>query len=357
MKTLFGSKTIAFLAICASAATICSCEKDEDNNNQNPTVHSGLYIFNQGNYPNKIDGSLDILSLSTREMSHKAFANANGRKLGGTPNSFALIDSLLFIASTDENRIEIVSTYTLKSKKTIEVVSPREIVADGSNIYVSTYQGKVYEFSSDGKEIAKSEKIGEYLEGIAVNNGYVYVCNSYNQDYTYNNNVVKLSKDLKKVKDITVVVNPNVISAYGENLYVASFGDYYSISSSIQKIDKEDNVQSLLPGTAFTISNDKIFSFNSTYDANYNVNFEYNIYDLKTSKKKQFISSTEVDYANNISSNPKDGHIFIVSNYWDENKQYGDYSRAGFVAEFDENGNKLAKYETGVGPYKMLFVE
>ena len=108
-----------------------------------------------------------------------------------------------------------------------------------------------------------------------------------------------MPKDLKKINDITVVVNPNVISSYGDNVFVASYGDYYSVSSSIQKIDRDDNVHSLLPGTAFAISNDKIFSFNSTYDTNYNVKFEYNIYDLKKSEAKQFIDKDEVDYANN----------------------------------------------------------
>ena len=79
-------------------------------------------------------------------------------------------------------------------------------------MYISTYSGRVIAYNPETKVAEMSEVIGACLEDIVYLNGYIYVCNTYNADYTYNTNVVKLNaSDLRKVKDITVVCNPSQI--------------------------------------------------------------------------------------------------------------------------------------------------
>ena len=248
---------LTLLSAVVLAASLSSCHDSDTTTITYEQIAIGdLMVVNEGNYIGKINGSMDFLSYGENaDIRHDVFKTMTGRELGGTPNSAAMCGGLLFIACTDENVVEVLNVNSGYNTQ-VHVNAPREVTTDQNYVYVSSYDGTVTKI--DGKTLAvsgKSEKIGNYLEGIAVLDGFVYVCNSYDKtpntvtgydDYDYKTNVVKLSAaSLEKVKDITVAANPNIILTDGKNIYVDSWGNYYDVQPTVQKIDGADNVTPL----------------------------------------------------------------------------------------------------------------
>lgn len=354
MKTKF----YAFLMMGAALfATSCSDDKDDpviDPVYQTDT--DGVFIVNEGSYYSNVNGSLSYLDYATNTLTDGLFASVNGRTLGGTPNNAIIWGSKMYIACTDENRVEVVDVNTLKSISSIEVTQPRELVGLGPNVYVSTYGGYVCGIDTvQPTAIAgQSEVIGSCLEGIAAYNGYLYVCNAYNSDYTYNTNVVKLTAGLQKVKDIEVVCNPTYIVAGYDGLYLLSSGNYYDVSPTIQSIDANDKVTSLCNGTFMAYNNGKIYYIETAYDENWNTIATYYVYNTESGAKEEFTKGTEVFSPCAIAVDPVNDYVYISS----YNKgAYGtaDYSGAGYVVKYNSNGGYLDKYDAGVGPSTFVF--
>lgn len=331
---------------------LVSCSKDNDNTPKDSgvIVGEGLLVINEGNYYSQIDGSLSYLDFALDTVANGVFKQKNKRSLGGTPNSGVICNGKLYIATTDDNRVEVLDARTLVASTPISIKSPRGLTAANGFVYVSSYTGKVSRIDSKTDKItAESDSIGACLEGIVAANGFVYVCNSYNPDYTYNTNIVKLNQDLAKVKDIQTVCNPNIIETDGTNLYVVSYGNYADISDKVQKIDVNDKMTELCNGVMVAYYDKKLYVVGQTYDTNWKAVNTYFVYDLQTNTTTTFNDGKDIDYPGNIIVNPKNGNVFITSYYLSE-YGYGDYNSPGYLVKFDSKGKKLKKYDIGVGP-------
>ena len=335
-----------------------SCSGDDVNGQQKPeefTVTDGAYVLNEGNYYSQINGSLSYIDYNTYTITNGLFQSINNRSLGGTPNSMIIVGNEGYIACSDENRVEIVDA-NLKSVASVSVTQPREMTTDGSNVFVTSYDGTVSQISCQSHSVvAKSDVIGACLEGIAYSNGSLYVCNAYNSDYTYNTNVVKLdASNLKKIKDITVAANPTAIKAADGVLYVLSTGNYQDIQSQIQKIDASDNVTYLLDGTLFDVYDNTLFVINSVTDwTTYTTSTTYTCYDAD-GNKTAFTPTQEIASPCGIAVDPNTGYVFI-SSYVMGAAGYADYSADGYVCAFDFDHNKSWKFNAGVGPCTVVF--
>lgn len=340
------------------ASLLNSCAGDDDNEQKKPTeytITNGAYVLNEGNYYSQINGSLSYIDYSTYTIANGLFQSVNDRSLGGTPNSMILVGTEGYIACSDENRVEIVDA-NLKSVASVSVTQPREMTTDGSNVYVTSYDGTVSQISCQSHTVvAKSDKIGSCLEGIAYRNGSLYVCNAYNADYTYNTNVVKLdASNLKKIKDITVAANPTAIKAADSVIYVLSTGNYNDVQSQIQKIDASDNVTYLLDGTFFDVYDNTLYVINSVTDwTTYTTTTTYTTYDADGSKKT-FTPTQEIASPCGIAVDPNNGYVFI-SSYVMGSAGSADYSADGYVCAFDFKNNKSWKFNAGVGPCTVVF--
>lgn len=349
-------KFIYFLMIALCGATFTSCESedgpDEPISVDPVYVSTGLLVLNEGNYYSSINGSLSYIDYHSSTILEDIFKDANQRSLGGTPNDMVQVDSRLFICVTDENRLEIVETQNAKSVRYAEITQPREVCASGDGVYVSSYDGTVTMFDFEGKKLAKSEKVGACLEGITVRDGYVYVCNAYNADYTYNTNVVKLEEgSLKKVKDITVACNPTQLEFDGGDIYVLSTGNYGDVQAQIQTIDKDDNVKYLCDATMMAIDKNTVYAINAVYGGTP----EYFKIEGSTGVKTPILASTataDIYSPCSIAVDPMSQYIFVGS-YNLGAYGYADYSAPGFVMQFKYDGNFVKKYDAGVGPTTM----
>ncbi len=352
-------KYLLSLAVLLGACLLlnsCGENTDEPKQPEEYTVTSGAYVLNEGNYYSQINGSLSYINYSTNTITNGLFQAKNNRSLGGTPNSMILVGDEGYIACTDENRVEVIDA-NLKSVASVTVTQPREMATDGSNVYVTSYDGTVSQISCTSHSVvAKSDKIGACLEGIAYRNGNLYVCNAYNADYTYNTNVVKLdASNLKKIKDVTVAANPTAIKASDNVIYVLSTGNYNDVQAQIQKIDASDNVTYLLDGNYFDVYDGNLYVINSVTDwTTYATTTTYTRYDVATGTKTAFTPTLDIASPCAIAVDPNNGYVYI-SSYVMGATGYADYSADGYVCAFDFQNNKSWKYNAGVGPCTIVF--
>jgi len=356
MKKYFYS----LLLLLAGSVLFTSCSKDDDEPVVVDPVYTsaGLFVLNEGSYYSGINGSLSFLNYSNSTLTDGLFFAANGRSLGGTPNDMVEVNGKLYICCTDENRVEIVDATTSKSVTYVAVKQPREICAGTSAVYVSSYDGTVYSISFEGELLKQSEKVGACLEGIAAIDKYVYVCNAYNSDYTYNTNVVKLyAETLAKVDDITVACNPTQIEVAGSSLYVLSTGNYADVQSQIQVIDSDDKVKYLCDATHMALTDQYLYAINSVTDwSTYTTTTEYFKLNTVTSEKTALLSELNAKEVFSPCGIAVDTYnqLLYISSYSAGASGYADYSGNGYVMQYTLDGNFVKKYEAGVGPTTLV---
>jgi len=335
MKKLFIQWPLLLAALLVLGA--CSDENDDVNISKRVTYTDGVLVLNEGAYYYGVDGSLDVYSYSGQAMNRGVFASVNGRSLGNTPNDMVQCGDRIFISTTSENRIEVVDAETFASEAVISVTSPRGLAADDAYVYASTYTGNVVKIDASTAEIvAVSAVVGDCLEEVAVAGDYLYVCNSYTMDasynYTYHDNVVKMrTSDLSKVKDITVTLNPTEITTDGTNVYVLSMGNYSDTSSDVQKIDASDKVTSLAVATmmAYSPQDGLLYLINAPWGGQ-TTYFTCN----PSTGVTETMTGVSVTYPFAISVDPVKGYVWISSLTINEDTGYADYTADGYLACF-----------------------
>lgn len=341
------------------SAIMLSCSKDDDNNPQPvppPVATTGMLIINEGNYYSGIDGSLSYFDYATGKMTNNVFASMNGKSLGGTPNDIISCGGQYFIPVTEENLVWILDE-NMKALTSLQVTKPRRVAAGGNSVFISSYDGHVYAYNLTTKTLTKSEVVGACLEDIVFLRDYVYVCNAYNADYTYNTNVVKLkASNLEKVADITVLCNPTSIETDGNNIYVLSVGNYADVNNTLQCIDASDKVTTMFEATYFALGNGKLYYVASTYDENWQAVTTYNVCDLNTTKTSVFTEGKEVLYPAGIAADATTGNVCIIS-YLLSEYGYGDYNSPGYVVRYDKDGQCLGQHTVGVCAKTICFIE
>lgn len=351
------------LLACLLAGTFVLTACDDDNEEPKTEYHEvavadGLFILNEGSYYSQVNGSLDYLDYATNSIQRNVFQAANGRALGGTPNNAVVCGSKMYIATQEENRVEVVDAKTLKALSPVSITAPRELCTDGEAVYVSSYTGEVSRIDTLSLRVtAKSPVVGTNLEGIACRQGYVYVCNAWNSDYTYNTNLVKLSaQTLQKQKDITVVANPNQLIASGDDLYLASWGNYADVPATIQHISLSDQVTTLAHATHMALGNGKLYLVGSSYDDQWREVNTYTVYDLASATETTFTRGLDIVSPVTIGVDPVSGDVFISSRSMDANTGAASYTAKGYVLRYRPDGTLVTRYDCGVSPATLVFV-
>lgn len=349
---------LSIAVLMAATISFTSCDDDDDCKTcPTPVIpRYGVYVINEGNYSYQINGTLDFLGYDvakgTYSMTDSIFEKVNGRSLGGTPNDALIVgDSVLCIAVADENRVEFVNTTTKKADAAVSIDNPRELAYEsGSNyLYVSSYTGKVYKIDMTTRTIAgESEKVGANLEGIAVAGNKLYVCNSFNPDYTYNKNVVELNANtLAKNQDIEVVDNPVDVINAGNAIFILSMGNY---------ADKPATVQMLKDGQLSTIGNATMMAYDAYNDQLYMINApfggdkEYKVYNLKNGQTTTFLTNPDIFSPYSLAVNPVNGDVFITSSTKNPDTGYADYTADCKLYRYTSAGILLGTYDCGVNP-------
>lgn len=325
-------------------------------------VSDGVFILNEGQYYSHINGTLDFLDYSSDQVSRGVFSATNSRSLGGTPNNAILVGSYLYMACTDENRVEIIHNKTFKSAGHVDITSPRELATDGEYVYVSSYTGKVSKINAQTRTLEKtSEVVGSHLEGIVTLGDYVYVANStdgtkvYTDPDFYQKNVCRLDKKtLVKTTDIIVGLNPTQLLTDGRSIYVLCMGNYST---------EKAHVEAFLPTT---LRKEKLFEATMmSYDmfgnilfvnAPYGASVTYGVYNVSKEKVEPWTPSEAPKFPYSIGVDPVSSDVYVSSQSPDpDHPTSASYSTDGILYRYDSKGTLKKKYTIGVNPGTIVF--
>ena len=350
----------AIAAISIPMLTSCS---DDDNENPVPPcieteITEGVFLVNSGNSGNQIPGSLTYISKDGGSTLN-AFATANGRVLGNTPNDVIVYGSKLYIAVTGENTLEVVDKTTMKSIKQISTTelmgedkgkSPRRLLSDGGHVYLSTFDGYVAAIDTTNFAATDIYQAGSYPEGMAIADGVLYVANSDygNGEKPSISRIDLKSKTSTEIKDDNIN-NPTALAVVDGTLYILDYGSYDAswnqVGAGVYKYDG-NSVTKVTDATMMAVDNNRalIYTVNAPYSSTPEP------VDIKTGTTQTFITGEDVFSPAAITVDPTNGDVYIASYNKNSDTGYADYAENGYVNRYTLEGIFARKYETGVGP-------
>lgn len=211
-----------------------SCEKEPQSDPQPTEAHA--YVLNEGSWQHN-NASLSLLDPQTGNISNDYFAQQNGRGLGDVAQDAVAYGGKLYVTVSESHTLEVINLANGKSIKTHSFgsTSPRYMVCEGGNLYVTAYDKKVYRFDTASLELTGTCTLAGALqpEGIAAAGGKLYVCSSWESDaswnYTFDNKVMVIdAASFTLVQTLTVNENPQRILALGDGRLVVSCGNDYN---------------------------------------------------------------------------------------------------------------------------------
>lgn len=310
------------------------------------------YVLNSGDW-NSNNSSLTMYDASTGEAAQNFFERQNGRLLGNTANDIVVYGSKMYIAVAGESTIEI-TDLDAKSIKQVECgAQPRYMACAGGKVYVSYYDGYAARLDTATLEVEAKVEVGRNPEQLAVVGNKLYVANSGGMDYNtpvgYDKTVSVIDlTSFEEVKKINVVLNPAVVVPFENGAFVASYGNYADVPSTLQCIDASDDAVSVLEGcsnmTEICCSDGVLYGFFSKYDANWNATITYASYDIASKEvDSSWIKENELPVPYKVCSA---GEFVCVTS--------SDYLNDGDVYMYDTDGVLVKKIAVGLNPVKMV---
>ena len=204
---------------------------------------AGYWILSEG-YAGSNNAEMAWFDVSTGEILKKQFKALNGTELGDTGNALKMYGSKMYAVITGPNwsddsednlsYIEVIDPKTGKSIKRIQfktadgvAAKPRNIVFDGGKGYISSYSNEVVRLDTASLELdAHAILSGTLAEGLTINDGKIYVCNS-GQGQDNKISVVDI-QSMTETGVITTAMNPTgIVSAGSGVLYFnTNYPDY-----------------------------------------------------------------------------------------------------------------------------------
>lgn len=350
-KSIF--RSVFFLL--AAALTLVACDDNSSNGDDpNPArVTEGVFVVNEGSFQS-IPGSLSYVNLASGTVTPNLFSKVNGKVLGGTANDALTVGDRLYIAVQEENTVWVVNATTAQQLAQITVEQPRELATDGKSVFVSSWDGRVHRIGTQSMRVEdKSDVVGQHLEGLAVRNGHVYVCNSTTPSFAYLNTVVKLSTaTLDKEADITVTVNPTQIENTPAGLYLISTGDYFATPAQLQHIGDDDKVKNLGSYTMMAAGKDRLLLANAPYGAK--PSYAVLPYGQQTAQPWGEAAEVFAPYA--MAVDETTGDVFITSTAKNPATGMADYTANGYMMRYTADGKVVARYEVGLNPGTIVLM-
>ncbi|MDE5712401.1 MAG: hypothetical protein K2I16_02070 [Muribaculaceae bacterium] len=354
-------KSFIYLSVAAFAMlcfTACSDDDEPDKKDPDPVVpvSTGAYILTQGNYWDKIEGSLDVIDYSKSTISQNVFVKANGRSMGATPQCGIAYGSKIYLGMYQSKTIEIIDANTYKSIKQINLpesgfdgTEPRWMVAHNGKIYVSMYDGYVSRLDTLSMAIDASVKVGPNPEMIEIHGNNLYVPNSDGMNHpNYGTTASIVSLDsFKEISTFTVPMNPKQFISVGGNLYLISMGNYNDVAAALYKIESDNTYTEITKATIAASKDNVLYLINFPYGGTPS----YAKYDV-SSNSLTSLSFDEVPAPTGLGVDPVTGSL-IISSYLDNN--YESYNLPGNVYQYDNNGKFVKKYDCGIGAPCIFF--
>lgn len=256
----------------------------------------GYWILSEG-YAGNNNSEMAWFDIATQEIAKKQFKKLNGRDFGDTGNALKMYGSKMYAvvtgpgfgAESEEgvSYIEVIDPVTGKSIKRIQfknadgvAAKPRNIIFDGGKGYISSYSSELVRLDTASLELdAHAVLSGTLAEGLALNDGKIYVCNS-GQGQDNKISVVDI-QTMKETKVITTAMNPTgIVSVSSGVLYFnTNYPEY-----TLYKLTTDDEKIIEMPG--FNVA-DMTYANNNIYTSSFDWGtYMGEVYKFNTSTEK-----------------------------------------------------------------------
>ena len=309
------------------------------------------YVLNSGDW-SASNSSLLMFDLETGAVTNDCFLQKNGRGLGNTANDIVVYGSKMYIAVAGESTIEV-TDLDAKSIKQIKCDGqPRYLASAGDAVYATYYNGYVARIDTVSLDVDATVKVGRNPEGIAVFDNKLYVANSggmdYNTEVGYDKTVSVVDlKSFSEIKKIEVVVNPAIVVATANGVFVASYGNYADVPGTLQFINSKDEIS--IPAdcsnmTEFCALDGTLYGFFSQYDANWVPIITYLSYNIATGEvDSPWIKEEVLPVPYKVCA--AGGYVCVTAS---------DYITDGEVYVYDGDGMLVKMVNAGLNPIKVV---
>ena len=355
------------------AAIVAGCTKGNvsgqasADNNEKAGEHAAgtwLFILNQGG--SSAGSTLDVLDLTTNTYTADFYGQANPRTWGGLGNmgnDMILADGKLWVTMNYSNQVVALDPATGKWNRSSLVDSPRFMVTDGDNVYVSSYGTAVFGGDATKGLIYRLEKAGDIYaeeafsagyqpEGVAILDGKLYIANSggYNKEKDNTISVRDLSSFEPKDPITLPVHNLYRLFSAGGKLWVSTYdthADDFSITeaASLGSVTADGTytaIQGVSPAiitcvgdTLYAGSGNQLWKISATDSA-------VTPLTLKDSAGKPFAFT---NYPYGLAVHPTSGDIYIAD---------ASFTGNSILHCFGSDGVHKWQHDTGVGTGPLL---
>ncbi|TGX79937.1 hypothetical protein E5358_14160 [Palleniella muris] len=372
-------KKFFYLLAAVFALTACNTGSDYEWEGGSYYLTEGVFIVQEGNFGN-VNGSIGYLTynyidINQWTMNPDIYFSANGTSLKGTINDAAICGNKIYIVGTDEKTIFVADKTSMVEVDRIKLelegntFKPRHIVVSNNELFVSTFEKKVFVINSANNTITKTYDCGSYSEGLAIADGYLYVANS-NYASGENSSISKINLATGTSEEIKTPEMKNVVdvqTAMGRIFYLDS-GTYDPVPPHTQKDYgiyelKGKNSVLVLAATEMCISGNVILGINNPHSYPSTGTPEFFAYNISSGRKNMLTDGKDISHLepNKISLDPVSGLVYITC--LSKNAGIPQYQDYGFCAVYGLNadsfantltGNYLKTFQCGVGPTYVI---
>ncbi len=323
-----------------------------------------VYILNEGSNNANNAGIAFYAPDGDAESVSDIYYQKNGAKLGDVGQTMIKEGDDIYVAvygsgylarldadCVEQARISFVNDSELSA-------GIRHIAIEDGVLYASFWGGTVAKIDATSLQVLdKLTGLGDNLEGVAIQDGLLYVCNSCTPDWTeYHTELLVIDLATFTLKEkITVAPNPysQLVAAEGK-LFVIS-NDYSSATGYIwQEIDPADGnkVSELGNATYITPYNGTLYVIDSQTDWNtYTTVNSFFTYDIRTGtlNEASFLQDTQLASKSiyMLAINEGNGDIYIGTT---------DYTTNGDIYRYKADGSFVEKFDAGgINPNSAVF--
>lgn len=359
IKNLF-----SWLFVLAIGFAAVSCSDDDEpkwNDDGSKVVlpDHRMFILNEGSFNQNNAGIEFYAPMGDASVIDDIFYRQNNARLGDTAQDMIEYRNYIYVSVYGSNYLAKLNTACVEVARVSFANNSdlnagiRYLAADGGYIYASFHGGSVAKINASTLAVEATFKTpGANLEGIAVENGKLYVANSYGQGtggYTYYTDVFVIdTKTFTLVKTLEVALNPNAMTEEDDKIFLISTGNYGDKGYSFQMIDpsRNDAVTDLAVATCMGAGNDKVYLVNSVTDwTTYQTTNTFFSYDIKSGRviNESFMKNAPAELSSvsiyMISVDDETGDIYVGVTYYSAGN--------GDIYRFKKDGTFVEKFDCG----------
>lgn len=366
-------------AVVAFGALATSCSNDDDPtwDESGSTIelpNDRMFILNAGSFGSN-NTNISLYDIKGDKVIDDLFFKQNNQMLGDTGQDIIEYDDHIYVAVYGSNYIAKLNAAGVEETR-VSFTSDSElqggvryIDAEDGYLYASFHGGVVAKINTKNMTLeSKITNLGANLEGVAIENGKLYVANSYTQSknpdtgknvYTYFDQMFVIDlRSFTLSETLTVATNPNQVLEEDDKVFVIGWGNYADKGYEFQMIDPRQNnkVTTIATATDMAAGNDKVYLVNSVTDWTTRITTNtFFYYDIEGGRlvESSFLKNAPEELASAsiymMVVDDESGDIYIGTS---------DYVTNGDIYRFKRDGSYVTKFDSGgINPCKAVFLD